>query len=209
MRLTPGALVLLLLTAPLVARAQEQEAEPNLFAAALPPEAVAQVALGLAYSQAVDAVPEWGTEQRSFERRARLLFSSELVGASVRSSIERSRHTTGAYVHCDCSGFMRRTRHAMLAEFIEHHANGTVALPIARFAGMYSSVLATAPFVPQGYSAAQAVNRSIANIGGEIGSNMLQEFWPDIRRTVVRQMLLRPLRRLKPAAFSARPQPRP
>jgi len=204
MRLTPGALVLLLLTAPLAVRAQESEAEPVFPNAALPPEAVAEVALGLNYDLAVAAVQEWGSEQRSIETRARLIFSSGLVGPSVRYGVAQARHTTTAYRRCACTGLLRRTGHAVLSEFVEHRMDGSATAPVARFSGYFSSVLATAPYQPGGPGAARSIDRVAGKIEGDLSSNLIEEFWPDIRRMVVR-----PLLQFRRAAFSSHFQPRP
>lgn len=204
MRLTPGALVLLLLAAPLAARAEETEAEPVFSNAALPPEAVVEAALGLNYDLAVAAVQEWGSEQRSIETRARLIFSSATVGPSVRYGVAQARHTTTAYTRCACRGLLLRTRHAVTSEFVEHRADGSLTAPVARFSGYFSSVIATAPYQIGGPTAAHSIDRVAATIGGDMGSNLMREFWPDIRRLV-----FLPLRKLKPAVFSAHLQPRP
>lgn len=183
--------MLLLLTAPPAVRAQETEAEPVLPTAALPPEAVA-------------AVQEWGMEQRSIETRARLIFASGTAGPSVRYGVAQARHTTTMYTRCACRGLLRRASHALVSEFVEHRIDGSATAPLARFSGYFSFVLVTSPYQIGGPTAARSLDRLAGTIGGDIGSNLMQEFWPDIRRAIVR-----PLRKFTPAVFSARLQPRP
>jgi hypothetical protein len=50
--------------------------------------------------------------------------------------------------------------------------------------GIFASAAVTAPLLPAGYEAADASKRAITAIGVDTGFNMLQEFWPEIKRTL-------------------------
>ena len=51
--------------------------------------------------------------------------------------------------------------------------------------GIYASTALTAPMLPTGYGLADANKRAITAIGVDEGFNMLQEFWPEIKRTLL------------------------
>jgi hypothetical protein len=177
---------------------------PDFVAMAFAPSALAEVSLGTLFDQATVAVPEWGSGREGLARRVGLLTSTRMIDATVAYGVGQLRGTTTAYSRCLCKGFPRRARHAVVAEFVEHRRDGSVAAPVARFAGLATSVAASAPLLPGGYGAGYAMERAETRIGADIGINLLQEFWPEIRRTVYR-----PLRKLTPAVFSDRLQPRP
>jgi hypothetical protein len=177
---------------------------PDFASMAFAPSALAEVSLGTLFDQATVAVSEWGSGKQGLARRVGLLTSSHMMDATVAYGVGQLRGTTTAYSRCLCKGFPRRARHAIVAEFIEHRMDGSVAAPVARFAGLATSVTASAPLLPAGYGAGYAMERAETRIGADIGINLLQEFWPEIRRTVSR-----PLAKLMPAVFSARLQPHP
>ncbi|HYA17734.1 MAG TPA: hypothetical protein VEF06_09725 [Bryobacteraceae bacterium] len=164
---------------------------PDFAATAFAPGALAEVSLGTLFDQATVAVPEWGSGREGLGRRAGLLVSSHLIDATVTYSLGQLRSTTTAYSRCRCKGFPRRARHAIVAQFIEHGMDGSVAAPVARFSGLATSVLASAPLLPARYGAGYALERAETRIGVDIGLNLLDEFWPEIRRT-----LSAPLKRL-------------
>jgi len=62
---------------------------------------------------------------------------------------------------------------------------GGLALPISRFAGVYSAALATVPFLPARYGVGDALNRATTFVAGDLGFNMLREFWPEIKRALL------------------------
>lgn len=159
-------------------------AGPDFVATAFAPSALAEVSLGALVDQAADAVPEWGSGKSGLGKRAGLLVSSHLMGASAAYSVAEIRGTTTAYVRCQCKGFPRRARHALVSEFIEHRLDGGITAPVARFAGLATSVAASAPLLPPRYGAGYAMERAEVRVGADIGINMLDEFWPEIRRTL-------------------------
>lgn len=165
---------------------------PDFAAMAFAPSGLAEVSLGTLFDQATVAVPEWGSGKEGLARRVGLLTSSHMIDATVAYGVGQLRSTTTAYSRCLCKGFPRRARHAVVAEFVEHRMDGSVAMPVARFAGLATSVAASAPLLPAAYGAGYAMGRAETRIGADIGINLLQEFWPEIRRT-----LGAPLKRLR------------
>jgi hypothetical protein len=52
-------------------------------------------------------------------------------------------------------------------------------------AGVVASTAVTAPMLPSGYAAAEASKRALSAIATDEGFNVLQEFWPEIKRTLL------------------------
>jgi hypothetical protein len=66
---------------------------------------------------------------------------------------------------------------------VEHRADGSLAPPVARFAGVATSAAVTSIGGQTG--AAVAAEHALLLVNTDIGFNLLQEFWPEIRRTLL------------------------
>jgi hypothetical protein len=151
----------------------------------LTPGNSAKLALTLLYDQATVAVPEWGSGRAGFERRAEWLAAGYLTRYSAQFAAAKLRGTDAGYERCRCKGFPRRAAHAIRAEWVERRADGSAVFAFARMTGIFASVAVPAPLLPAGYGAADASKRAITAIGVDTGFNMLQEFWPEIKRTLL------------------------
>jgi hypothetical protein len=155
------------------------------------PAASAKLALGLIYDQAAVAIPEWGSGHAGMARRAEWLAAGWIVRASTEYAVAYYREVDTSYRSCVCKGFPRRTAHALRAGFLEYRADDTPVFAVARFSGLATGALATMPMLPPGYGLHDAAHRAAMTFLVDEGFNVLQEFRPEIMRTV-------PLRR-KPA----------
>ena len=145
----------------------------------------AKLALALAYDQATVAVPEWGSGRAGLGRRAEWLSAGYLARYSTEFAAEKLLGTDTSYQRCRCKGFPRRAAHALHAEFVERKADGSKVFAFARMTGIYASVALSAPILPDNYGVADANQRAITAIGIDEGCNILQEFWPEIKRTLL------------------------
>jgi hypothetical protein len=68
---------------------------------------------------------------------------------------------------------------------VEKRADGSLAAPVARFTGIAASVAATTPFLGARAHAATAGDHVALLVGTDIGLNILTEFWPEIKRTLL------------------------
>lgn len=151
----------------------------NAFSASM----LAKFSLGLLYDQATVQVPEWRSGVDGLQKRAELRMGGLLTRAAVEYGVAHYRNTDPSYHRCHCKGFGPRSIHAFAAEFTEFRSDGSIAPPISRFAGLAASVAATSPFV--GRHSANPMERGMTLLGADLGFNMLQEFWPEIRRTLL------------------------
>jgi hypothetical protein len=195
---------LVLFAAPLAASDPDPAGSPNFLAAAFAPGAVADLSAGLLFDQADDMVPQWGSGGRGMGKRAGLLLSGHLVETSVTYGVERWRGVSTDYGRCRCTRFGQRVRHAIVSEFVEQRADGGITAPVARFAGLYASEVAAHRLLPAGDGMAGLMASSGVHMGADMGMNILQEFWPEIRHTLEER-----LKRSKLTAFSVRLLPRP
>lgn len=95
----------------------------------------------------------------------------------------RPRDTNPAYARCRIKGFVPRSRHVLISEFTEMCADGTRIVPFARIMGIAIGVAIAS--AAQHTGAGGAGQRALTLVNTDIGFNMLTEFWPEIKRTLL------------------------
>jgi hypothetical protein len=168
-------------------RAQEAAApevhSPSLFASVFSTGTLAKFSLGVLFDQATAAVPGWGSGAAGFRKRAEWRMAGLLSRAAAEYEVARLRGTDPGYERCRCKGFLPRSRHAIVSEFVERRVEGGLAAPIARFAGIATSAGVTS--LAEHYGFEDAGKRAMAVAGVDIGFNLLAEFGPEIKRTLL------------------------
>jgi len=149
------------------------------------PAEAAKLALGLLYDQTTVAVPEWGSGRDGLIRRGEWLAAGSLTRYTTQFATAKLLGTDTSYQRCRCTGFPRRAGHALHAEFVERKADGSATFAVARLTGIYASAAITAPMLPGRYGPADANKRVVAALAIDEGFNILQEFWPEIKRTLL------------------------
>ena len=171
-----GILLLSGLAGAAALRGQSTFAE-NMFSTAT----LAKFSLGSLYDQATDQVPKWGSGAAGFQKRAEWRMAGLLSRTAAEYSVAHLTGTDPAYERCRCKGFIPRSRHALVSEF-------SVA-PSARFTGITATVGVTS--LGQHSGIGDAGRRGFVLVGTDIGLNFLQEFWPEIKRTLLLRRNLR------------------
>jgi hypothetical protein len=183
----PGIMLLCGLTVTLQGQATDAPAfhDKTFFDSAITPGMFAKFSLGVLYDQATVATPEWGSGADGLRKRAAWRMTGLLTRASAQYAVAKWRDTDPDYERCHCKGFGPRSRHALVSEFVEIRRDGSLGAPVARFSGIATSVAVTTPFQGSNPTAGTAAQRAVLLVGTDLGFNMLQEFWPEIRRTLL------------------------
>jgi hypothetical protein len=145
----------------------------------------AKLALGLLYDQTIVAVPEWGSGREGLAHRAEWLVVGYTTRLTTQFTTAKLLGRDTSYQRCACKGFPKRVTHALHSEFLERRYDGTPVFATARMTGIYVAAAVSESMLPQGRSAADFSNRAITTIGIDEGFNVLQEFWPEIKRTLL------------------------
>jgi len=152
---------------------------------AFSPGMLAKFSLGVLYDQTTVQEPEWGAGAAGLRQRAEWRMAGLLSRAATEYAIARMRETNSDYQRCRCKGFGPRSRHALVSEFVEIRADRSMAPPVARFTGIATSLAVTTPFLGQHSGVGTGTDRAAVLVGADLGFNMLQEFWPEIKRTLL------------------------
>jgi hypothetical protein len=107
-----------------------------------------------------------------------------LLGRSLTEySAASLRGTDEGYLRCRCKGFIPRSRHVLVTEFTERRARGGFAAPVARLSGIAAGTVVAS--LGQHIGPGSAAQRAVLLVNTDIGFNMLNEFWPEIKRTLL------------------------
>jgi hypothetical protein len=144
---------------------------------------LAKFSLGVLYDQGTTAVPRWGAGAAGLRKRVEWRVAGLLTRAAAEYEVARMRGTDPAYERCKCKGFLPRSRHAIVSEFVERRIEGGLAAPIARFSGIATAAGVISLAEHSGLE--DTGKHTMAVVGTDVGFNMLVEFAPEIKRTLL------------------------
>lgn len=144
---------------------------------------LAKFSLGVLYDQAAVAVPRWGSGAAGFRKRAEWRMAGLLSRAAAEYGVAQLRGTDPGYQRCRCKGFLPRSRHAIVSEFVERRIERGLAAPVARVTGI--AVSAGVMSLGQHSGMEDTGKRGVLVVGADVGFNLLQEFAPEIKRTLL------------------------
>lgn len=151
---------------------------------ALSPFAALRAAAGAAVTQATNTPYEWGQGAEGFGRRLASAFGKHLVKKAIQYPVARLTHEALGYQPSDQTEFKLRLRHALLATvYTTKTTTGRKTLSTSEISGAFGSGLISRLWQP---ASVRTVGYGFLSggitLGVDAGSNVLREFWPDIRR---------------------------
>ena len=153
------------------------------------PGALFRTGFVAAMDQADNDPPEWEQGMAGFGRRAASRFGRLALQETIEMGGGALLGEDPRYRRCACSGFFRRSGHALVSTVLTRNRNGKPTVAFARLGGVYGgSMLATRLWYPDRYTATGDGFR-LANIslGVSGGVNLMREFWPDLKRVLRRK----------------------
>ena len=174
------------LAAAISAWASEQPPQPSAAhyaRQAVGPGAVARAGLGAAVTQATNTPSEWGQGAGGFGKRMGSAFAKHIVKKAIQFPIARLRHEALGYQRSDQTRFGPRLRHALLATVITHKTTtGKKTVAAGEISGAIGSGLISRLWQPASVRTLSAGFTSGGiTLAVDAGSNVLREFWPEIR----------------------------
>jgi hypothetical protein len=183
----PGAITIsLLLAGAISTRAATIPPQPTArqyAKRAVGPGAVARAAAGAAITQATNTPHEWGQGAAGFGKRLGSAFAKHGVKVAIQYPVARLRHEALGYQRSDQTRFGPRLRHALLATVItQKTTTGKKTLATGEISGAIGSGLISRLWQPASVRTVSAGFGSAGiTLAADAGSNVLREFWPEIR----------------------------
>jgi len=109
-------------------------------------------------------------------------FSDQIIGSYVTDAILPALlHDDPRYFRLGTGTFWRRTYYATSRLFVTRRDNGTSRFNITEIAGNIGVDAITTWYYPDSQSASKGLERFGMQLGNDAISNILTEFWPDIK----------------------------
>lgn len=148
------------------------------------PGALFRTGFVAAMDQSDNDPPEWGQGMAGYGRRAASRYGRFALQETLELGGGMLLGEDPRYHPCRCTGFFRRSGHALLSTVVTRNREGNPTFAFARVGAVYGgSMLATHLWYPSRYTAAgDGFRLGNISLGVSGGVNLIREFWPDIKR---------------------------
>jgi hypothetical protein len=150
------------------------------------PGAFVGISAGALVDQVRHTPAKWDGDGSGYTRR----FASEYGQLAARNVIHESLAGIAGldprYSVCNCGGTLHRGAHALKLTFTTYRQDGTLVLDVPQIAGAYGSGIVSTYWYPHHlYSPlVQGVQFGHEQMGEVLISNLIQEFGPDLKRSL-------------------------
>jgi hypothetical protein len=145
------------------------------------------VSLHAGFEQATRQTSNWGSGSDAFGVRLASCFGRRLIWQNIAFGVGAVDHEDPRYFPLGEGATWKRTRYAIVHAFVARNDNGTTMPAYSRLAADYGM-----PFIAQRWQPArfQTVSGGLRDgtlaIGVGALANIGREFWPDIRKKLLR-----------------------
>jgi hypothetical protein len=198
---TLSVLSLLLATTVVVCHAQQEAAPPD----AQPPDttavdpnapppkksfvkrmfsvqAVTATLPGAIIQQFHDWPEEWGRKRAGFEKRAASLYGQFVIGLAIEEGVKAIHHEDTHYRRRGYGNFFGRTGYVIVHTVLARQDDGHLTMAYSLPANAYGSWAIATLWSPREFRTAGSIFEwGSASVGVSAGTNLLREFWPDIK----------------------------
>jgi len=138
--------------------------------------------------QEADSPTEWGQGGRGYGKRLVSTAACSGMHSALAFGLDSTLHEDPRYFRSDRSGFWRRTGHAFRGTVLTRTDGGGETFSIWRFGSAYGAAYLSNQWYPGRLNTVRlGFAQGSLQIGFDLVSNVASEFWPDIRRVVLRR----------------------
>jgi hypothetical protein len=140
----------------------------------------------LVLDQATGSPAQWGGGFAGYGRRVGSRTASAIIQGSIQAPTAALLHEDVRYIASTRRGVKKRFLHAITYSFLTYNNQGHPTLNIANLAAYYASTAISTAWLPGRYNVASyTLTNGSEQIALTLPINLLQEFWPEIRRKVL------------------------
>jgi hypothetical protein len=151
------------------------------------PLTLAEVALSAGIDQQRNEPPEWEQGGKGYGRRFGSWFGRSTISQTIQLGVGALDGEDPRYHPSKRKGWAR-AYDAALQTLIPYKANGGRTFGFSRAAGWLGSGLISNAWYPDRLNTTgDGLVRSLGMIGNDVGTNVLTEFWPDIKKKIFRR----------------------
>jgi len=138
----------------------------------------------LVLDQTTNSPSQWGGGVRGYGLRLASRTGSGIIQGTVQAPVAALLHEDVRYIYSDQHGFKRRTLHAVIFSFATYDNEGHITPNVANLGAYYASTAISTAWLPGPRSRMYTLTNGSEQIALAVPVNLLQEFWPEIVRTV-------------------------
>jgi len=132
--------------------------------------------------------PGWGGGFPGFGRRLASRVGNAVLQGTFQAPVAAALHEDVRYISSSQHSFKRRALHAIVYSFLTYNRQGLPTLNVANLGAYYASTAVSTAWLPGIKNAAKyTFSNATEQIFLSFPTNLVQEFWPEFRRHVLRQ----------------------
>jgi len=140
----------------------------------------------LVLDQTADSPYRWGGGFRGYGRRAASRVGNAILQGTFQAPVAALLHEDVRYISSSQQGFKRRAKHAILYSFLTYNSQGHPTLNIANLGSYYAATAVSTAWLPGIPNTLKyTLSNSTEQIALSVPVNLLQEYWPEIRKYVL------------------------
>src|ERR1039458_2195889 len=137
---------------------------------------------GAILQQVHDWPNEWGKKRLGFEKRLGSLYGQFVVGVLIEDGVKAIHHEDTRYRRLGQGNFFKRTGHVITDTVTARKRDGSRTVALSMPANAYGSWAIATLWSPREYRTAESIFEwGSAGMGVSAGTNLLREFWPDLK----------------------------
>lgn len=155
---------------------------------AFDPGSIIESAAGAGIRQWEDTPKEWKHGAEGYGDRFGSAYATHFIRETLEYGASAALREDNRYIRSGESGFWKRSKHAVVYTFMARNDAGNEHFAFSRFGSAAGAAFISRIWQP--HSTNSAGDGAVVfggTIGSDVGANMFHEFWPDIRRHVLRR----------------------
>jgi hypothetical protein len=140
------------------------------------------------FDQATGSTGDWGSGLGGFGCRLGSRIAVSTIQGTLQASSAAAFHEDVRYIASSATGFKKRALHAIAFSFLTFNNQGHTTLNISNLTSYYGATAASTAWVPiHGKVGTYILTNGTEQIGISVPMNLLHEFWPEVRRKILRR----------------------
>ena len=138
--------------------------------------------------QEADTPTEWGQGGSAYSRRLASTAACSGIHSAMAFGLDSALHEDPRYFRAAAGGFWRRAEHAFRGTILTRTDHGTETLSLWRLGSAYGAAYLSNQWYPGRLNTlGLGFAEGSLQLGFDLASNLASEFWPDLKRKVLRR----------------------
>lgn len=155
------------------------------------PARVAGYTMHTIFDYAFDLPKQWGREGDSLAMRAASHLGDNFLRYNIQFAIQAADHEDPRYFRSGQHGAWKRTKYAVLHTFVVRSDDQSWMPAYSLLASAYAVPYIRREWRPEAFHRMSGVEAGSSEIGITVGSNIFNEFWPDLKKKLSKAPFVR------------------